>query len=116
MTGQEKLYWKVYEARELIANGWCQNSSSKLIDGTKCRLSHPEATHFCAAGANAKVSDGDKELIKKMNMEFDGLIPDGFKSIVDYNDMDDTTQADIVSLYDRVLAELKKEINNNGRK
>ena len=111
MTGKEKLYWKMYQSRELVANGWCQKGYAELPNGLQCGWSHPKAEKFCMLGAIANVTD-DIEMKDRINAELYSFLPSGM-SISNFNDHNSTTLSDVLAVYDQALAKLKGEFNNN---
>jgi hypothetical protein len=95
MTTLEQLQ----TARQLIANGWTKNQSARTAD---CRPTSPwnkNAVSFCALGALVNVGAGSDLLTKVLD-------PDGYgriKVITDFNDHPNTTQDDVLALYDRAI-------------
>ena len=115
MTGAEKLYWKMYQSRELLSDGWCKSSCAQLPNGLACGWSHPQAVKFCMLGASAKVTDDvfiGSEMRNRINAELYSFLPSGM-SIANFNDHNATTLSDVLSVYDKALAKLKGEFNNN---
>ena len=113
MTGKEKLYWAMNDARALVANGWCKIDAAQTEDGKKCDILNVEAKKFCVAGANYNASKGDSLLMAEMITRLYDHIPDNTTkmAMISYNDMETTTHADILKLYDNALSQLKKEID-----
>ena len=114
MTGQEKLYWKIYNAQEMVANGWCKGSGGAFDDGTACSHIHPMATKFCMLGANAKSGGDDYSVITAINEVIRKHIPPEML-ISDFNDAKATTLEDVLEVYEMTLIQLKGEIDTNGR-
>lgn len=111
MTGKEKIYWKLHEARQLIEKGWCQVDSAQTADGTHSYYKSGDAVKFCMLGAHANVSYfsvGNSSLFGPMNEVISRFVPKGDMS--GYNDAEGRTQAEILAVYDKALAYLKKEI------
>ena len=112
MTGKEKLYWKMYQSRELVSNGWCKSSCAQLPNGLACGWSHPQAEKFCMLGATAKVTNSDDKMRSMINADLFSFLPSGM-SIADFNDHKSTTLSEVLAVYDKALAKLKGEFNNN---
>lgn len=105
-------------ARSLIYRGWCQNSYARSYARDIVDVTSPQATHFCAAGAIARVSlpsesgavkgrawNGDINRLpaeaQKAISRLDKLVPRC--TMIAFNDHSKTTRRDVLDLFDRAI-------------
>ena len=115
MTGKEKLYWAMNDARTVLENGWTQGTEARLPDGRPCDINNIHAAQFCIMGSfnlTAKCSNERQFMI-------DCLLP--FLKIFDspttpigariacFNDAKTTTLEDVLSVFDEAMDSLKQE-------
>lgn len=104
-------------ARALIARGWCQHA---YRNGDKyCALgalnaccviagSHYAAIHEAPA-AGAPYFDPDALIQLEMGLTGEKCTVSDLRIITTFNDSPTTTQADVLQLYDRAIAQLERE-------
>ena len=63
-------------------------------------------------GATAKVTNSDDKMRAMINTELFSFLPSDVL-IADFNDRNSTTLSDVLAIYDKALAKLKGEFNNN---
>jgi hypothetical protein len=105
-------------ARELLArpNGWCQDTFATTELGNTCSVLSDVAARFCAAGALDRAAMVEvygnrngleaEAVADALNAE---AVRFGFVNLPDFNDATDRTQAEVVALYDRVIAAVELE-------
>lgn len=93
------------EARALLAQGWTQKASARDKDGNPVHTMHADACQFCAVGALLKVSDPvDFEASLDVETHLYAALPEGFTSIVAFNDAKGRTQDEVLALFDLAIA------------
>ena len=113
MDAQEKIE-TLRAARELVAQGWCQGDASKTTNGVEDR--------WCAVGALNKVlwtqgndlsvsaSATDLAIRDEVYLLLQVKLPEkhkaDFRGVATFNDDEETTQQDVLDLYDKALADL----------
>ena len=117
MTGKEKLYWAMNDARTVLKNGWTQGTEARLTDGRPCDINNIHAAQFCIMGSFNLIakSHSDREsmidcLLPFLKIFFDSpTTPIGAK-IACFNDAKTTTLEDVLSVFDDAMDSLKQEI------
>jgi hypothetical protein len=103
MTALEQLQ----AARSLIANGWTQNQSACTADMRPTSPWNKNAESFCAVGALMAVTGiGTNILIKGLPAPTADISIT--KTLTDFNDHPNTTQADVLALYDHLIEEIER--------
>ena len=116
MTGKEKLYWALNDARNLIANGWCKGTEARLSDGRECDINNTHAAQFCIMGSINLISKSHSHresmadcllpFVKKFNLPSS---PVG-ATISYFNDAKQTTLDDVLSVFDNAMDSLKESM------
>src|SRR5690348_13272781 len=102
------------ESREYIKRGWCQRALAKNSLGDRICGNQAGAREWCALGAiGAALNLGHPAHtglgVVCINALADLLPPAGYwngdaiGTVVDFNNADDTKQADVLNLFDRAL-------------
>jgi hypothetical protein len=92
-------------ARQLIANGWTKNQSARTAD---CRPTTPwnkNAESFCAVGALMAVGASTGWLAKSLPAPAADISTT--KTLTDFNDHPNTTQDDVLALYDHIIEKVE---------
>lgn len=89
-------------ARAKLAQGWTQEMLARDWQGAEVPSHSDEALCWCAVGAVYAVTQSEEERDAALNQLALSL---GHGDIENFNDRDDTTQADVLALYDRAIAE-----------
>ena len=109
MTTKEILV----KVRGLIERGWTQNASARNANGDRVAPTSRHACKWCATGAlyaiyetipnwrddpkTDETSDLVRAALPKRSNDF-------HKTIIGFNDADNTTQADILAVFDEAIA------------
>ena len=95
------------QARVLVKQSWTQGAYARNSDGESVAAKDPTACSWCAVGAiKAANPDGYPRLCELWDL-FDNLV--GRPLTISFNDASDTTQEDVLSLYDRVIARCEND-------
>jgi hypothetical protein len=91
-------------ARMLVSKPerWCKGSSARSKHGKIVELGTPYAYSHCARGAILSVSGSSSE-----GYEAIGLINTEGEGLVNFNDNETTTHADVLDAFDRAIAGAK---------
>lgn len=95
--------------RELVAKGWKQGAFAADADGVAIAIDSREACQFCPLGALWRMVaggfalDSEFERVKARNW-LKAALPGKFSLVESFNDHPDTTQEDVLSLFDRAIA------------
>lgn len=97
---------KAARARIAQPETWCKEWFARDERGQNRDYNDPEAVKWCAVGS-----------IRKEDTPYNGPVygallaqlPEGYKSVSDYNDDFGVTHADILALYDRAIATEEKK-------
>lgn len=97
-------------ARELLADEakWTKGVMARREDGVQVSAEDPRATCFCAFGAISKVAPQAPyatafDIRCRADKALYAVLPEGFSSVEDFNDADETTHADVLALFDRAV-------------
>lgn len=94
------------EVRSLIQKGWCQNMAAQDQYGQMINSSDPLACAWCISGAYLHVMRCHHPDVSAVGPAWSALkdqAPNGH--VIHYNDNPNTTQADMLSLVDRAIAD-----------
>jgi hypothetical protein len=92
-------------SRARIANGWTQNVPARTANGDPTRSNSPNAVSFCAVGAlRAEFPPGRAALTASAALI--AALPERNRfSLFLFNDHPNTTQDDVLALYDHAILE-----------
>ena len=115
MTGNEKLYWAMNDARDLLTKGWCKGAESMRIDGTRCEPDSRDAAQFCIMGSINRTSKSSNER-ESMIASLLPFVPSNCSDpktlgtrISRFNDNEKTTIEDVLTVFDDAMDSLKQE-------
>jgi hypothetical protein len=94
------------KARELIAKpgGWTQGAYARTADGFLISERNDNASCFCSVGAVSRSSDISEDIGSAFDFLHNAMPPRFTAAgIIGFNDSPDTTQADVVALFDRAI-------------
>lgn len=98
------------DARKLIEKpeGWTKGTTARDFRGRAIGWDEPEACRFCATAAIAKarLSTRGPFDAARDTLNTEAIIA-GHSGIVEFNDADATTHADVLALFDRAIASLE---------
>lgn len=101
------------DARDRIAKGWTQSASARLANGRAVNPHNPHAVSFCASGALGANPNFDWLAVDRLVVdELVAALPEGtqfsfgMNAVTYYNDDPETTQDDVLALYDRAIQEV----------
>jgi hypothetical protein len=103
-------------ARARIAKGWTQGVSARLANGRYSSPHNPHTVSFCAAGALIATDTWEggepleacgQLLIKNLPAPTAYVSTDIVRVITTFNDHPNTTQDDILALYDRTIEKVE---------
>ena len=104
MTNKEILT----KARGLIEKGWTKNTFARNPNGNPVFAKDPSACKWCASGAIWAVTGPEDNHRRRELWELlDSLVDSDLAPT--YNDAPTTTQADILTLYDKAIARCEND-------
>ena len=107
------------KARIARSDNWTQGALARNADGDVCVPHNPGAARWCAEGAlhlAAALTHDDTEIRLSALFALFGVCPDGgwTVSVAQFNDDPDTRHEDVLSLYDRAIAQVDQRIMDEG--
>ena len=98
------------KARALIERGWTQNTAARNADGDHVAATSRHACRWCATGALYVVYESipewreDPKPAEARDL-VRAAIPNrnDYETIVGFNDADNTTQADVLAVFDKAI-------------
>ena len=91
------------QARALIEKGWTQDALARDAEGQDVYPKNSDACQWCATGAIWAVVGISQAYLDAFDM-IDNLVRDNYEDIGYFNDAPDTTQADVIKLFDEAIA------------
>ena len=110
MTTRDVLIEVLTEARSYIEKGWTQRSFARDEYGKPVDGRDPEACEWCAMGAIWKVVgySGTEAYQEARDLIYSLVDFVDFNTVSQFNDHADTTQADVLALFDKAIKGIDK--------
>lgn len=104
---QSDLQVNLLKCRDLLAKGFCKNYMALDERGVSCDGHNEHAVKWCAWGAIEAVVGRNDDMQRPLLDAVRNQLPVPFRrdfdiyAVVDFNNHADTTQADVVALFER---------------
>lgn len=91
-------------ARAKLAQGWTQGAFARDADGLPVNVCHPKATCWCITGAFRSLPPEADFMQARIALKSS---LSGDPQLSEWNDVRGRTQADVIELFDHVIAKLE---------
>lgn len=106
MTAPETALDVLRRARERVAKGWCRRAYARDSAGAECDWDSPAVASVCLSRALG--APCDEHTSAAVNSAFDIVAAEAVSYVHRWNDAPGRTQAEVLALLDRVIAEQER--------